>query len=206
MAQDQGGIQGWVVEVVETLGEPGVGLLIALESVFPPVPSEVVLPFAGFGAAGGDLHAVGVWAAATAGALVGAYALYAVGALVGYERVHVLAGKPWFLLFSQDDLARGERFFDEHGGKVVLFGRFVPLLRSVVSVPAGAARMPLGRFTLLTALGSGIWNALFIYVGYELGSEWDQVQRWLGPAGGLVVVAGLLALAWLCARKIKQRA
>ncbi len=203
--QGQGGLSGRVVDLVDRIGEPGVGLLIALETVFPPIPSEVVLPFAGFAAARGDLDLVLAWAAATVGALLGSYVLYAVAALVGYDRVHALAGKRWFLLFSQADLARGERFFDRHGGKVVLLARFVPFLRSIVSVPAGFARMPLGRFTALTALGSGIWNALFLYAGYRLGADWERVQTWLGPVGYAVAGLVVVVLTWLVARQVRQR-
>lgn len=202
---DLGGLAGWVVDVVDGIGAPGVGLLIALENVFPPIPSEVILPFAGFTASRGGLNPVLAWAAATVGAVIGAYALYAVGALVGYDKVHDLAGRRWFVLFSQADLARGERFFDAHGSKVVLLGRFVPFVRSVVSVPAGFARMPLWRFTALTAIGSGLWNALFIYAGYRLGDRWNQVQQYLQPVGYAVAVASLAGLVLLIVRRARRR-
>lgn len=192
------GTGGWVVDVVDSIGAVGVGALIALENVFPPIPSEVVLPFAGYSASTGAFSLGAAWVAATVGALVGAYVLYAVGALVGPERVHRLAGQRWFVLFSPADLARGERFFDRHGSKVVLLGRCVPFVRSVVSVPAGAARMPLPLFTLLTALGSGIWNAAFLYAGHQLADRWEQVQGVLAPlswAVGAALVPALVALA-----------
>ena len=150
------GIGGWVVDVIGSIGELGVGLLIALENVVPPIPSEVILPFAGFSASQGRISLVGAWVAATVGSLVGAWILYGVGAFIAYERLHGLASKRWFLLFNTEDLHRGERFFDRHGSKVVLLARFVPLLRSIVSVPAGVVRMPLLRFTGLTALERGV--------------------------------------------------
>ena len=162
---DLGGLAGWVVDVIDGIGAPGVGALIALENVFPPIPSEVIFPFAGFDASRGDLDPMPAWAAATVGAIIGAYVLYAVGALIGYDKVNELAGKRWFVLFGQADLARGERLFSEHGSKVVLLGRFIPFFRSIMSVPSGFARMPLWRFTALTALGSGLWNAVFSYAG-----------------------------------------
>jgi membrane protein DedA with SNARE-associated domain len=202
---DPGGIGGWVVSVVDGIGEVGVGVLIALENVFPPLPSEVILPFAGFSAARGDIDPVLAWVAATVGAVVGAWVLYAVGALVGYDTLHRLAGKRWFLLLSQGDLRRGRRFFDRHGTKVVLLGRFVPFLRSVVSVPAGLDRMPLPLFTLLTAVGSGIWNAVFLYLGYRLEERWAQVQTWLQPVGTAVVVAVVLGLVVLAVRRARRR-
>ncbi len=198
------GAAGLVVDVVERLGEPGVGALIALENLLPPIPSEVVLPFAGYSAARGELDPVLAWAAATVGALVGAWVLYGLGRAVGFDGVHRLAAHRWFVLFGTRDLERAERFFDRHGGKVVLLGRCVPFVRSVVSVPAGCAQMGLVRFSLLTALGSAVWNALFIAAGYRLGGDWERVQGWLAPVGwvvGVVVVGGLVVLAVRRARR-----
>lgn len=200
-----GGIAGWVIDVIETLGAAGVGLLILLENVFPPIPSEVILGFAGFSAARGGISGPAAWAAATTGSLAGAYVLYGVGARVGYERLHELAGRRWFVLFNQRDLGRGRRFFDRHGGKVVLFARLVPLIRSIVSVPAGVARMPLGRFTALTLLGSGVWNAVFLYAGYRLGARWELVADLVGPVGKAVAVLLLVALLALTARTLRRR-
>jgi membrane protein DedA with SNARE-associated domain len=197
------GLTGWVTDVIDRVGEVGVGALIALENVFPPIPSEAILPFAGFSAAEGDINAVLAWVAATIGALLGAYVLYGVGAVIGTERLHVLAGKRWFFLFGEADLARGERFFERHGQRIVFFGRFVPLVRSIVSVPAGAERMPLPRFTVLTAVGAGIWNAVFIAIGYQLGERWDRVEGWLEPIGYAVVALLALALVWLAVRKLR---
>lgn len=194
---------GWVVDVVDAAGVVGVGALIALENVLPPIPSEVILPFAGFSASRGDLDPVLAWVAATVGAVVGAWVLYGVGRLLSYERVYDLAGKRWFVLFGQADLERGDRFFDRHGGAIVLAGRCVPLVRSVVSVPAGMEAMPLGRFTLLTAIGSGVWNALFIGLGYQLGERWEQVEHWVAPVSYGVVGLLIVVVGWLIFRKIR---
>jgi membrane protein DedA with SNARE-associated domain len=200
--EDLGGLAGWVVDVIERIGAPGVGALVALETAFPPIPSEVILPFAGFSASQGDVNVVAAWAWATIGALVGAWVLYGIGALVGIERLGELAAKKWFPLFGPADLARGDKFFDQHGNKIVLFGRCIPLVRSIVSVPAGVERMPLVRFTALTALGSGVWNALFIGAGYQLGNQWEDVEAWIQPISYAVV--GLLFLfgLWLVYRKV----
>lgn len=203
-SEDVGGIAGWVIDVVDSIGEVGVGVLIALENVFPPIPSEVILPFAGFSAQQGDINGVLAWVAATIGALVGAWILYGVGRILSYERVHELAGKPWFVLFSQGDLERGDRFFDRYGSWVVFFGRFIPLVRSIVSVPAGMDAMPIVRFTVLTAVGSGIWNAVFIVVGHQLGDRYDQVERYVAPASYAVVAVLLLALVWLVVRRVRS--
>ena len=203
-AEDPGGLAGWVVDVVERIGEVGVGLLVAAETIFPPIPSEVILPFAGFSASRGDINVVLAWFAATLGALFGAYVLYAVGFVLSYERVHELAGKRWFFLFGQKDLERGDRFFDRYGSWIVFFGRFIPLVRSIVSVPAGMERMPLARFTLLTFAGSGIWNAVFITLGYQLGRRYDVVEDYVQPASYAVVALLLVALVWLAVRRARR--
>ncbi len=201
--QDLHGITKWVVDVIDAIGEVGVGLLIAAENIFPPIPSEAIHPIAGFSASQGDINVVLAWVAATIGALVGAWFLYGVGALIGYDRLRVLAGQRWFILFGEADLARGERFFERHGTWIVLVGRFIPLVRSIVSVPAGATRMPLPTFTLLTAVGAGIWNAVFIAIGYQLGERWERVEGWVTPIAYTVLALLLLWLVWLAVRKVR---
>ena len=193
----------WVFSIVDRLGEIGIGLLIFLENVVPPVPSEVILPLAGFRARTGALNVWLAWPAATAGSVLGAIVLYGLGAWLGYDRLHALAGKRWFFLTSQKDLDRGQRIFSRHGGKVVLLGRCVPVIRSLVSIPAGIVRMPLPRFLLLTAVGSGVWNALFIGLGWYLGDHWDRVQTWLGPVTYVVLGLALVGLVWLAVRKVR---
>ncbi|MBM6401988.1 DedA family protein [Phycicoccus sonneratiae] len=198
-------ITGPVVDVIESVGEVGVGGLIALETVLPPIPSEVILPFAGFAAADGRLNAPLAWACATVGSLLGAGILYWFGHALSYERLYHLAGKPWFFLFGQKDLDRGFRFFDRHGSVVVLVGRFVPLIRSIVSVPAGMDRMPLPRFLALTALGSGVWNAAFIALGYRLREDYEVVEQYMGPVSRGVLVVCAIVLVWLVVRRVRDR-
>ena len=193
----------WVFAIVDRLGEIGIGLLIFLENVVPPVPSEVILPLAGFRARTGALNVWLAWPAATAGSVLGAIVLYGLGAWLGYDRLHALAGKRWFFLTSQKDLDRGQRIFGRHGGKVVLLGRCVPVIRSLVSIPAGIVRMPLPRFLLLTTIGSGVWNALFIGLGWYLGDNWNRVQTWLGPVTYVVLGLALVGLVWLAVRKVR---
>lgn len=188
------GITDWAVDVIDSVGALGVGGLIALENLFPPIPSEVILPLAGFTAKQGDMNLVAAWLMATLGALFGACVLYGVGAVVGYERLHVMAAKRWFIITTQTDLERGHQFFVRHGGRIVLFGRCIPLVRSLVSVPAGIERMPLGRFLIYTSVGSSIWNALFIGAGWMLGDNWKRVEGWVTPVGYLVL-GGLIG--WL---------
>lgn len=196
-----GGSRGWIEELVVRLGEPAVGVLLALETILPPIPSEVVLPFAGFQAARGHLHPVGAWVAATAGSLAGAWVLYGVGAWFGRERLWALAAQRWFIVLGPRDLARGERFFAAHGGAVVLVGRCIPLVRSVVSVPAGIERMPPFRFSVLTGVGSGIWNAAFITAGWHLEDRWTTIERGVRPAAFVIAGVLLVLLAVTTARK-----
>jgi membrane protein DedA with SNARE-associated domain len=199
-----GGITGWVARVIESLGEVGVGLLVALESIVPPVPSEVVLAVAGYLAGEGRFNIFWATIAATVGSIVGALALYGVGATIGEDRL-----KRWLdhvPLVDLDDLERADRWFDRYGKWAVLFGRMVPVVRSLVSIPAGADRMPLGQFVGLTALGSGIWNSLLIGLGFALGSQWQQIDRyarWVDLAlyGTFAVVIGM----WVIKRVHKRR-
>lgn len=197
-------VSDWVVDVIERLGAVGVGLLIFLENVLPPIPSEIILPFAGFTAQQGELNVVAAWAAASTGSLAGAFVLYAIGALIGEERLRELSRKRWFVFFGEKDFNRGDRFFEKHGNQVVFFARFIPLLRSVVSVPAGLERMNLLRFGLLTLAGSAIWNALFIGAGWVLGENWDVVEGYMGPLSYLVVALLAVAGVFLIVRKVRR--
>jgi len=198
-------VADWIFGTIDRLGSWGVGLLILLENLIPPIPSEVVLPLAGFRSSTGALNVFAVWSAATMGAVAGALLLYGLGGWLGYDRLHRLAGHRWFVLASQDDLDRGHELFDRHGGKVVLLARCVPFLRSVVSIPAGISGMPLRRFTALTAIGSGLWNAVFIALGWWLGEHWDRVQTWLGPVSYIVIGLLVVGLIVLIVRKRRAR-
>ncbi|GAA2188896.1 DedA family protein [Micromonospora lupini] len=197
------GLTGWVAAVIDATGPVGVALLVALESIVPPIPSEIVLALAGFLAHEGKFNVVVVVLAATVGSLVGALVLYSLGAAVGEERL-----KRWLdriPLVDRDDLERADRWFERHGRWAVLIGRVVPVVRSLVSVPAGANRMPLGEFVLLTTIGSGVWNALIVGSGYALGSRWQDVARysdWFNYAIGAVFV--VMVVGWVI-RKIRRR-
>jgi len=197
-------VADWVFSIVDRLGAAGVGLLILLENIVPPIPSEVILPLAGFRARTGGVNVVAVWPAATAGSVLGALLLYGLGAWLGYDRLHRLAGHRWFVFVSQRDMERGERVFERHGGKVVLFGRCVPFLRSVVSIPAGVSGMPVVRFVVLTAIGSGVWNAAFIALGWVLGENWDQVEGVLGPVSYVVLALLAVGLVVLMVRRVRS--
>jgi membrane protein DedA with SNARE-associated domain len=196
----------WIRSVVTAWGPLGVGLLIALETILPPIPSELILPLAGFLAREGAMSVVLAWVAATVGGVAGALLLYWLGAWLGYERMHRLAGRRWFFVASQRDVDRGCELFERHGSWIVAAGRCVPVVRSVVSFPAGMTGMPLPKFLALTTVGTGVWNAAFIAAGWFLAEKWQRVEAYMGPIGVAVVgsiVVGLGILAW---RRHRDRA
>ena len=157
----------WAISIVSSLGIIGVALLIAVENLFPPIPSELILPLTGFLVGRGEFSFAVALSAATVGAVSGALALYALGVWLGWDRLRNLVARHGTrLMVTQEDVDKADRFFDRHGAKVVLFGRLAPGVRSVVSIPAGASAMGLRRFTIYTALGSALWNAALIGIGY----------------------------------------
>ncbi|WP_193046521.1 DedA family protein [Mycolicibacterium baixiangningiae] len=202
-AQQIGGVAGWAVEMMERLGGFGAGVAIAAENLFPPIPSEVVLPLAGFAAARGDMTVLEAIIWTTAGSVVGAMLLYLAGVAFGRDRVYRLAER--IPLFSADDLATSEAWFHRHGTKAVLFGRMVPVVRSLVSVPAGLQRMPIIRFIALTAAGSAVWNTLLILAGYHLGVRWETVSDWLSRYQLVVFTAVGVAVAVWLVRRMRAR-
>jgi membrane protein DedA with SNARE-associated domain len=197
------GLAGFVVDVVDALGPVGVGALVALENLFPPIPSEVVLPVAGYLASRGEMSLVFAIVAATVGSLVGAVILYAAGALVGLDRLY-----RWFdrvPLLAVSDVERTERWFARYGGWAVLIGRCVPVVRSLISIPAGMTRMPMGRFLLYTAIGSGVWNTVFVTAGYALGAQWEDVGRYSDPINYTVYAAIAATFVVFVVRRLRAR-
>lgn len=199
-----GGLTGWVASVIEALGEVGVGLLVALENLVPPIPSELVLAMAGYLAGEGRVNVVLVFIAATAGSVVGALALYWLGYALGEDRLRRWLDR--IPLVDADDLDKADRWFERHEKSAVLFGRCAPVVRSLVSIPAGANHMPLGQFTVFTAIGSGIWNAIFVGGGYALGSKWQQVERYSHWFDYAIAAFFAIAIAGWIIKKLRKRA
>ncbi|MEV0898702.1 DedA family protein [Actinoplanes sp. NPDC049802] len=198
-----GGLTGWVASVIDSLGEIGVGLLVALENLIPPIPSELVLSMAGYLAGEGRVNVILVWVTATLGALIGAVALYWLGRGLGEERLkHWLDRIP---LVDSDDLNKADRWFEKHERAAVLFGRCAPVVRSLVSIPAGANRMPMGQFMLYTAIGSGVWNALFVGAGYALGSRWQDVEKYSHWFDYAIWAFFAVAIASWSVKKVRKR-
>ncbi|MDN0196720.1 DedA family protein [Streptomyces sp. S.PNR 29] len=197
------GIGGWAADLVDTLGGPGAGLATALENLFPPLPSEVILPLTGFAAGQGVLTLASALFWTTLGSVAGAVVLYWIGRLFGRERMHAIWAK--LPLVKASDLERTERWFAKHGTKAVFLGRMVPIFRSLVSVPAGVERMPLAVFVMLTTLGSLIWNSVLVLAGYWLGDQWELVETYVGILSKAVLVLVVAALAAYVAVRLRGR-
>lgn len=201
-----GDLTDWVVDVIDALGYLGVAFLVALENVFPPIPSEIVLPAAGVWAHEGDrgiAHLIAMIVAATAGSLVGAWILYLIGAGVGEHRLRAFVRRwgRWFGV-KEKDFDTADSWFDRHQEMAVLLCRCVPLVRSVVSVPAGLRRMNPLKFTLYTTAGSAVWNTALICVGYFAQQHIQTVADAIEKFQYLVVAVILAAVAWFVWRRI----
>lgn len=167
----------WVEALILALGYPGIALVMFLECVFPPIPSEVIMPFAGFLAGRGQMHIAGVIAAGTLGSLAGAYVLYLVGRWAEDHLVlnFVRQYGRWFLL-TEDDWHHALKVFEKYGWFCVFFGRLMPIVRSLISIPAGMDHLPVGKFLFFTALGTLIWNTALAVAGLFFGERWEVIM------------------------------
>jgi membrane protein DedA with SNARE-associated domain len=183
----------WVISTIESTGYFGIIVLMFLENVFPPIPSELIMPLAGFMAAEGKGNLFGAILAGTVGSVLGALPLYYAGYLLGEDRLKRFADKHGrWLTVSRDDLERARKWFDEHGKLAILICRLVPTLRSLISIPAGIVRMNIALFLLYTAIGASLWTALLVFAGYILGAKFEEVGEYLNPASYVVLAAILL--------------
>lgn len=183
----------WITWAIEEAGYPGIFFLMLLENLFPPLPSEVIMPMAGFSASEGKLSIAGVLVAGTGGTLAGAMFWYAVARKLGEEGLKRWAEKHgrWITL-SPDEIERLDRWFDRHGGWTVPVGHLVPGVRTLVSIPAGVFGMGVIRFALLTVLGAGAWTTVLGLAGYALGKRFEEIDRYLGPASTAILVVLLI--------------
>jgi membrane protein DedA with SNARE-associated domain len=196
-------MEGWIIEAIRGMGLWGVGLLMFLENVFPPLPSEVIMPLAGFLSTADGMSFAGAVAAGTAGSLAGAVLWYLVGRRVTEERLcgWVERHGAW-LAMEPRDVHRAREFFERHGRAGVLFGRLLPVARTLISVPAGFARMPFLPFLLYSAAGTLAWTAALAWAGRILGTYFREVDRYLGYATWVVLVA---ATGWYAYRVAKLK-
>ncbi|MBX3071585.1 MAG: DedA family protein [Thermomicrobiales bacterium] len=201
-SEDLTGIAKWAVDIMERLGAPGAGLAIALENIFPPLPSEIILPLAGFTVSQGTFSLAEALFWTTLGSVSGAMALYAIGAALGIERTKAIAHR--LPLVHVSDIEKTEAWFHRHGAKAVFFGRMLPVFRSLISIPAGIERMPIPQFLLLTTIGSLIWNSIFVVAGYQLGENWDHVEPYANAFQYLVLAAVALVVGVFVIKRFKS--
>lgn len=191
----------WTVSLMEIIGPVGAGVAIALENLFPPLPSEVVLPMAGLTASRGSFTLVEALVWTTVGSIVGAFLLYGLGRWLGAARLRAIAAK--VPLLHPEDVDRTVAWFERHGGKAVFFGRMIPIFRSLISIPAGVSKMPMWRFGLLTGAGSLIWNSIFVLSGYFLGENWHVIEQYADILQYVVIAAVAIGVAWFLYARIR---
>lgn len=202
MSNPVSGLAGWVTGVVESLGYIGIATLVALENLIPPIPSEIILPLAGFLVGQGRFSFPFVLIAATIGSVTGALVLYGLGRFLGEHHLRAYVKKYGrFILLNEDGYDAARDRFSAHGNTVVLFGRFIPGVRSLISVPAGVVAMPIGQFVAYTTIGSAIWNAGLVGLGWILGHEWTRIERYATYLEYLVLAVLVIAAGWFLWRK-----
>lgn len=180
-------LSDWVLLMMDKLGLFGVALMMFLENVFPPIPSELIMPAAGFAAAMGRMELFWVIVAGTIGSVLGALPLYYLGTVFDERRLYVFTEKYGkYLLLKPDDIINAQTWFAKYGKSVIFFGRMIPAIRSLISIPAGMARMPMLPFLTLTALGSAIWTTILAYAGYALGVNYQKVADFIAPISSAV--------------------
>lgn len=198
-------ISEWVLIMMDKLGLFGVALMMFLENVFPPIPSELIMPAAGFAAAMGQMNIVAVIVAGTIGSVIGALPLYYLGTIFDEARLIKLAEKYGkYFLIKPEDVINAQAWFNKYGKAVIFFGRMIPAIRSLISIPAGMNRMPMLPFLALTALGSAIWTALLAYAGFILGANYDKVEAFISPISKIVVVVVLAITAVVVFFRVKS--
>lgn len=193
----------FVTGVMDQAGYLGIAFLMLLENVFPPIPSELIMPLAGFRAARGDLHPLGVLLAGSAGSLAGAWFWYEVGRWIGDERLKRWAARHGrWLTLAPAEVDQATAWFRRHCHVAVLFGRLVPTVRTLISVPAGVARMGMQKFLLYSAIGTVAWTGFLLAGGYLLADRYGEVERWLNPVSNAVLV---VLVAWYLYRVVTFR-
>lgn len=201
--ESMSGLAGWAVSLMDSLGGPGAALIVGMDNLFPPIPSELVLPLAGFSASRGAFTLVEALVWTTFGSVAGAIIVYYLGLLLGRDRTRRWMAK--IPLVKTSDFDKTEAWFQRHGEKAVFFGRMVPIFRSLISLPAGIECMPFWRFLTLTTLGSLIWNTAFVLAGYGLGESWHLVEEYAGFFQYFVIAAVVVALALFVLSRLREK-
>lgn len=200
-------MQEMMIHIMDTYGYLGVCFLIAVENLFPPIPSEVILPFTGFMTTYTRMTVSGAVTFATIGSTIGAIILYWAGTALTPEKLHGMFEKKWVkrLGFEQKDVEKTLKWFDERGKKAILFGRCVPIIRSLVSIPAGMAQVNFTVFFIYTVIGSTIWNILLISLGAMLGASWETIMVYVNRYSAFIKILLLIGGVILIWRHIKKK-
>lgn len=195
----------FAIKLVESLGIFGAGLFIAIESIVIPLPSELVLLLSGFNVSTDEFSFLPLWIATSIGSLVGALVLYSLGYGFSRDRLQrIVSGYGKFLGLKVSDLEKTFTLFEKYGSAIILFGRLFPLIRSLVSIPAGLAKMNIAKFSLLTLAGSSIFNATWIYIGIQLGDRWRDAEDWANTLNLIVNIGIALVILILVIRAIRN--
>ncbi|HCD44306.1 MAG TPA: alkaline phosphatase [Lachnoclostridium sp.] len=203
-------MQEWIINTMNQFGYAGIALLIAIENIFPPIPSEVILTFGGFMTTKSNLNIWLVLLSATTGSTAGAIVLYYIGRLVTPERLGRFIDRWGFLLqLKTQDILKAENWFNRRGSLTVFFCRFIPIVRSLISIPAGMAKLKMSKFLLYTVSGTAIWNVILINLGAFAGEKWSIIADYINTYSYVVFVllafAGVGIIIWLmCRKKIKK--
>lgn len=199
-------MESWITSVMEQFGYFGIALLILVENVFPPIPSEVILTFGGFMTTKSELSIFGVVVASTIGSVGGAVILYWIGRILNVERIERIIEK-WgkYLRLTKDDVRKADDWFDKYGPWTVFFCRFIPLIRSLISIPAGMSGMNQWLFLVLTTIGTLIWNLVLVLVGAKVGNNWHQIVNYMDVysniAYAVIAICGILFIIWFIKKK-----
>ncbi len=195
----------WLVNAISTIGYPGVFISVFLESFFAPIPSEIILPFSGFVASTGKMDLVFVIVIATVAAYLGSLPFYFIGKWGEKPVINFINKYGKYLFIQQKDVDKVFGAFDKYGKGVVFFGRLIPMIRTLISFPAGVAKMQFARFSMYTLLGSLTWNILLTYAGYQLGDHWSVVSKWIEKYQNVILVLIIIAVLLYIIRRIKSR-
>ena len=202
-----GQISEWVLSIMAKFGYFGIVFAMFAENVFPPIPSEVIMPAAGFAASNGELNLILAILAGTLGAVLGALPLYYLGRIFDEERLIAFTEKYGkFIFVKADDIKATNNWFDKHGKKAVFIGRMVPGIRSFISIPAGMNNMPMLPFLGLTALGASVWTTALTLAGYYLGQNYAVIESTLAPySKGIIIVIIIVIIGWFVKRRLANR-
>jgi membrane protein DedA with SNARE-associated domain len=195
----------WINNLMSSLGYWGIGLLMLLENLFPPIPSELIMPLAGFSVAQGKMNFGIAVFAGTVGTMLGTYAWYFLGKLVNYQRLQIWTDRygKWIHV-TATDIDRVNNWFNKYGSKAVFFGRMVPGIRTLISLPAGINNMPLASFTIYSTIGTAIWTAALTAGGFFLGDNYAAVEQYLAPVSKLVLFGLIGLVAYFVFKKLRS--